>query len=138
MKICSLNSPPPPPENWFFKTSYSNTIVKSSLKALKAKSKEALENTVMRQLSKKKQENGDINLDAAEGTNDIGKFLDQEKYVLMFIYIIQSFKIISIFSRAYWNQGRDTATLFPNSWEHLRRFWRKVSVFIGEEGFGTP
>ena len=79
----------------------------------------------MRQLSKKK--------DAAEGTMDIGKFLDQEKYVLMFIYIIQSFKIISIFSRAYWNQGRDTATLFPNSWEHLRRFWRKVSVFIGED-----
>ena len=74
-----------------------------------------------------------MNLDAAEGTMDIGKFLDQEKYVLMFIYIIQSFKIISIFSRAYWNQGRDTATLFPNSWEHLRRFWRKVSVFIGED-----
>ena len=71
-------------------------IVKSSLKALKAKTKEALENTVMRQLSKKKQENGDINLDAAEGTNDIGKFLDQEKYVLMFIYIIQSFVRVKV------------------------------------------
>ena len=63
-------------------------IVKSSLKALKAKTKEALENTVMRQLSKKK--------DAAEGTMDIGKFLDQEKYVLMFIYIIQSFVRVKV------------------------------------------
>ena len=68
--------------------SVSKTVIKSSIKEIGSRSLKQIEDSFIRQLSLKQQENQDLDLKIQNNTVAvIGKFLDEEKYVLYYCVI---------------------------------------------------
>lgn len=83
--------------------SVSKTVVKKSIKEIGSRSLKQIEDSFMRQLSLKQKEDEDLDLAIVNDTVVIGKWLEGNGIL----------------------EGIHHSS-FPNSWDDIRHFWRKV------------
>ena len=83
--------------------SVSKTVVKKTIKEIGSKSLKQIEESFTRKLSLKQQEDEDIAIAIVNKTVDIGRWLDGNAFLV----------------------GNPHSS-YPNSWEDIRQFYRKV------------